>query len=172
MGEPTPATPASKYFAAAVAMIAGVFFFAIGAGLLPIPGGPSNLHGPLWLVLCIGLVFFLAGIAIVIQVLGHANDSGDLPAGTAFWMRALQYLIGLAIFASFGAISSWIAFGPGERQFSGTIMFADAQFNAAIGRIAFGTGAIIIWLCTAAFAAFGFRKLFDQDAPRAGSPSS
>jgi len=43
IGEPTPATPASKYFAATVAMIAGPFFFAVGAGLLPIPGGPSNL---------------------------------------------------------------------------------------------------------------------------------
>ena len=80
MGEPTPATPASKYFAATVAMIAGAFFFAVGAGLLPIPGGPSNLHGPLWLLLCVGLAFFLAGLAILIPMLGHANDSGDLPA--------------------------------------------------------------------------------------------
>jgi hypothetical protein len=116
MGEPTPATPASKYFAAAVAMIAGAFFFAIGAGLLPIPGGPSNLHGPLWLLLCVGLAFFLAGVAIIVQMLGRANDSGDLPAGTPFWLRATQYLIGLCIFSCFGAISSWIAFGPGERQ--------------------------------------------------------
>jgi len=81
MGEPTPATPASKYFAVTVAMIAGAYFFAVGAGLLPIPGGPSNLHGPLLLVLCVGLAFFLAGLAIIIQLLGHANDSGDLPAG-------------------------------------------------------------------------------------------
>ncbi|HET9414689.1 MAG TPA: hypothetical protein VFO74_11275, partial [Pseudolabrys sp.] len=123
MGEQTPAAPASKYFAAAVAMIAGVFFFAIGAGLLPIPGGPSNLHGPLWLLLCAGLAFFLAGVAIIIQMLGRANDSGDLPAGTPFWLRAMQYLIGLCIFACFGAISSWIAFGPGERQFSGMFTF-------------------------------------------------
>jgi hypothetical protein len=62
MGESTPATPASKYFAASVAMIAGAFFFAVGAGLLPIPGGPSNLHGPLWLVLCVGFAFFLAAL--------------------------------------------------------------------------------------------------------------
>ena len=46
-------------------------------------------------------------------------------------------------------------------------MFGDAATNAAIGRVAFGTGAIIIWLCTAAFAAFGFRKLFDHDTSRA-----
>jgi hypothetical protein len=101
-------------------------------------------------------------------MIGRANDSGDLPAGTPFWLRAMQYLIGLCIFACFGAISSWIAFGPGERQFSGTFMFGDAATNAAIGRIAFGTGAVIIWLCTGAFAAFGFRKLFDRDAPNAG----
>src|SRR6187551_3393633 len=115
MGEPTPATPASKYFTATVAMIAGAYFFAVGAGLLPIPGGPSNLHGPLLLVLCVGLAFFLAGVAIIIQLLGHANDSGDLPAGAPFWLRGAQYLIGLCIFVCFGAISSWIAFGPGER---------------------------------------------------------
>jgi hypothetical protein len=46
-------------------------------------------------------------------------------------------------------------------------MFGDAATNAAIGRVAFGTGAIIIWLCTAAFAAFGFRKLFDRTTPSA-----
>ena len=68
MGEQTPATPASKYFAAAVAMIAGVFFFAIGAGLLPIPGGPSNLHGPLWLLLCVGL----ASVPAIVGQLLHA----------------------------------------------------------------------------------------------------
>jgi hypothetical protein len=122
MDEPKPATPASKYFSATVAIITGAFFFAIGAGLLPIPGGPSNLHGPLWLVLCVGLAFVLAGVAIFIQLLGHANDSGDLPAGTPQWLRAVQYLIGLSIFVCFGAISSWIAFGPGERHFSGTFI--------------------------------------------------
>ena len=120
------------------------------------------------LAAALGLAFFLAGVAIIIQLLGDANDSGDLPAGTPFWLSAKQYLIGLCIFACFGAISSWIAFGPGERQFSGTFMSGDAATNAAIGRIAFGTGAVIIWLCTAAFAAFGFRKLFDHNAPNAG----
>ena len=78
-------------------------------------------------MLCVGLAFFLAGVAIIIQLLGHANDSGDLPAGAPLWLRGAQYLIGLCIFACFGAI--------------------------------------IIWLCTAAFAAFGFRKLFDRTTP-------
>jgi hypothetical protein len=77
-----------------------------------------------------------------------------------------QYLIGLCIFGCFGAISNWIAFGPGERHFSGTFMFVDAATNAAIGRTVFGAGAIIIWLCTAAFAAFGPQTVRSRGAKR------
>jgi len=95
---PTPTTPKSNYFYAALAAATGAYFFAVGARLLPIPGGPSNLNGPLWLILCAGLAFFLAGVAIAIQTLGHANAGGELPAGAPRWMRAAQYLIALTIF--------------------------------------------------------------------------
>jgi len=165
MGEPIPATPKNRYFIGAVAMAAGAYFFVVGADLLPIPGGPANLHGPLWLVLCVGLAFCLAGVAIVIQIFGHASDRGDLPASAPFWIRLLQYLIGVAIFACFGLIGTWVAFGPGERHFSGTIPLADPATNTAIGRIVFGIGAAIVWLCAAAFAAFGFHRLFDRRSP-------
>jgi hypothetical protein len=166
MTEQTPAMPRSNYFYAALAAAMGLYFFVMGAHLLPIPGGPSNLHGPHWLVLCVGVAFFLAGIAIAIQTAGHANaTTGDLPAGAPRWMAAAQYLIGLTIFVCFGLIASWVAFGPGERHFSGTFEFADPAINAAIGRTAFGFGAVIIWLCTAAVVAFGFRKFFDRDMP-------
>ena len=127
MTEPTSATPRSNYFYAALAAAFGVYFFTLGAGLLPIPGGPSNLHGPQWLLLCVGLAFFLAGVAIVIQTLGHANAAtGNLPADAPRWMGVVQYLIGLTIFVCFGVIASWIAFGPGERHFSGTFVFGNA----------------------------------------------
>lgn len=92
--------------------------------------------------------FFLAGVAIAIQTL-CPNAIGELPADAPRWLRLVQYLIAVAIFCCFGAIASWIAFGPGERQFSGTIMTGNATIDAAIGRTAFGVGAVIIWLCTA-----------------------
>src|SRR5262245_50881912 len=120
MTAPTSANRKGNYFLAAVAAAVGAYFFAVGARLLPIPGGPANLHGPLWLILCAGLAFFLAGVAIAIQTLGHANAGGELPPEAPRWMRAVQYLIALAIFVCFGAIGSWIAFGPGERHFSGS----------------------------------------------------
>jgi len=155
-----------NYFFAALAAATGVYFFVMGARLLPVPGGPSNLHGPHWVVLCAGVAFFLAGVAIAIQTAGHANETtGRLPVNAPRWMRAAQYLISLTILVCFGLIASWVAFGPGERHFSGTFEFADPAANAAIGRTAFGVGAVIIWLCTAAVAAFGFRNFFDRDRP-------
>ena len=168
MSEPMLARPLRNYIYAAVCAGTGAYFILVGAGFLPVPGGPSNLHGPLWLLVCAGLAFFLAGVAIAIQTFGHANAVGELPADTSRWMRVLQYLIGVVIFGCFGAIASWVAFGPGERHFSGTFLFFDPATNAAIGRTAFGIGAVIIWLCTAAVAASGLRKFFgDQGRPRA-----
>ena len=45
-------------------------------------------------------------------------------------------------------------------------MTDDATIDAAAGRTAFGIGAVIIWLRTAALIASGIRKLSDQDTPR------
>jgi hypothetical protein len=142
-----------------LASVLGFYFLLAGAGVLPLPGGPDNLHGPLWLVLCAGLVFFLAGVAVLLQAFGHASDQGEFPAEAPTWLRVVQYLIGLTIFATFGVIGSWIAFGPGERAFSGSLSFISGESGAAVGRAVFGVGAIIVWFCTIAFAVIAARKL-------------
>jgi hypothetical protein len=147
------------------AALAGLYFLLVGAGVLPVPGGPDNVNGPLWILLCAGLAFFLAGTAIVLQAFGRANDHGEFPAGAPSWLRVVQYLIGVATFASFGAIGSWIAFGPGERAFSGSFFFLSAENNPVVGRTAFGIGTIIVWICTIAFAVSGARKLFGIRPP-------
>jgi hypothetical protein len=168
VNEPQPVSSRSNYYMAAIAAATGVYFLLIGTHLLPIPGRHSNQHEPLWLALCVGLAFFLASIAIVIQTLGHANATGNLPPEAPRWMSAVQYLIGLAVFVCFGAIMSWVAFGPGERRFSGSLLFFDRNTNAMIGRTAFGICAVLIWLGTAAIVAFGIRKLSDRNNPNAG----
>ena len=71
--------------------------------------------------------------------------------------KLAKYLIGLLpllIFSSFAAISSWIAFGPGERGFAeggsgglATIWFGSGE--EILGRIAFGLGAVFLVLATA-----------------------
>ena len=151
-----------------IAGLAGIYFILLGTSVLPVPGGPRNLHGPLWVVLGAGLVFLLGGAAVVLQALGRANAHGELPAEAPFWLRATYYLIGVAILTCFGAIGSWIAFGEGERAFSGSSAFFSGDLSAAIGRTVFGIGALITWLATIAFTVSGARKLFrrSQHRPR------
>jgi hypothetical protein len=157
MSEPAAVTPKATAAIGVAAGAIGLYFVLVGTGILPIPGGPGNLHAPLWTVLCAGLAFLLGGAAVVLQTLGGANDRGEFPADAPSWLRVVQYLIGLAIFASLGAIGSWIAFGPGERAFSGSLFSGDN--NEAVGRIAFGIGAIIVWFCTLVFAVAGAVRL-------------
>jgi hypothetical protein len=146
----------------ALAAGVGLYFTLVGFSVLPVPGGPRNLHAPLWIVLLAGLVFFLGGAAVLMQSFGRANASGELPADAPRWMRVAQYLIGVAIFASFALIGSWVAVGGDARQFSGGIPLVGGGTNVSIARVAFGIGAIICWLATIGFAVSGARKLLGR----------
>jgi len=159
MSAQQPATPRQMYFFGTLAAAAGFYFMLVGLGALPPPGGPRNLHAPLWVVLLVGLVFFLAGVAIVIQAIGHANASGELPAEAPQWMRAAQYLIGVAVFGCFALIGTWITIGGESRQFSGGVPFVSHLTNVSLARVMFGFGAAICWLGTIGFAVAGARKL-------------
>jgi hypothetical protein len=153
------ATPQQMRFVGIGCAGAGLYFTLIGLGVLPVPGGRSNLHGPLWLALLIGLTILLAGVAAFIQSMGPANATGDLPADAPLWMRAAQYLIGVMMFACFATIGTWVAFAGDSRYFSGGMPFV-GSLNVSIARVAFGLGALICWLATIAYAVVGARRLF------------
>ena len=146
------------------AMAAGLYGMLVGLDVLPVPGGRSNLHGPLWLALLIGLVVFLAGLAALLQAVGRATAAGDMPADAPLWMRAGQYAIAVAMFAGFAVIGSWVAVASDPRYFSAGIPFF-GSLNIPIARIAFGFGALICWLGTIAYAVVGARKLFGRGQP-------
>jgi hypothetical protein len=145
----------------------GLYFMLVGANVLPIPGGPKNLHAPLWVVVCAGLVFFLGGASVLIGGI-RANAKGEVPKDTPGWLAVVHYLVGLAIFGSFAAMTSWVAFGPGPRQFSGSLTGLESSVGAGIGRTVFGIGAAFMWLATIVIAVSGVRKLRGQSkAPTA-----
>ncbi len=131
----------------------------IGAGALPLSGDQRSLHAPLWVVLLAGLVFVLAGCAALMQTLGGANDGGELPPGSPRWLLTVQYLAGVALFASFALIGSWAALSDGPIKLSHGFSLPAITDNSTMGRIAFGIGAAMTWLCTLAYAVTGWRKL-------------
>ena len=147
------------WFGAGAAAI-GLYFMLVGVGVLPVPGGPRNLHAPLWIVFFAGLPFLLGGIALFLQGIGKTNADGELPHGTAVWLRAIHYLIGVAIFASFAMVGTWIALAGDPRGFSGSFIGMRGPVGSSIGRTVFGIGALITWACTVAIAVSGARKLF------------
>jgi hypothetical protein len=154
----SPSNSPSRGTMLAVALLVGgfgLYFSLIGLGVVPIPGGPKNLSGPLWVLLAVGLAFLLGAIAVVLQDEAGANpETGELPKDAPSWVRMAQRLIGFAIFVCFALIGSWVAFGPGERQFSGTV-----PVGPTTGRIAFGIGAVIMWVAVIGIAVGGIRKL-------------
>jgi hypothetical protein len=156
MSDPASATHKEKLAIGAVVAAFGVYIMLVGVAVLPVPGGPSNLHAPLWVVIFVGLVFFLAGAALLLQGVGKANAQAELPADAPAWMGAVQQLIGVAIFASFAMIASWIAIGGDPRQFSGSFM--GLGIGVSIARIAFSISALICWACTIAYAVSAVRK--------------
>ena len=136
------------------AVMIGVLFVA--AGVVPILGGlglidihPAN-GTPGWMAVCAGAVFVLAGAAVIngYAIGGGATADGDLPANTPFGVRLVQYVLGLGMVGLMTALSGWIAFGPGERQFSTSIgvPFASLESSSSgvAGRIGFGVGTVLM----------------------------
>jgi hypothetical protein len=138
--------------------IAGLYGVLIGFEVVPVPGGRANLHGPLWIATLLGAIALLAGASCLIQGIGRANASAELPADAPFWLRAAQYLIGVTMFASFAVLGTWVTVGGDARYVSGGIPFLGAG-NISLARIAFGFGALICWLATIGYAVQGARKL-------------
>lgn len=77
-----PATRKDMVWIGACAAAVGVYFMLVGVGLLPIPGGERNLHGPLWIVLCAGIPFFLGGLTAFLQGVGKIGHNGEAASGT------------------------------------------------------------------------------------------
>lgn len=144
----------------------GLLFVAAGVFVvyMALSGAPdSSLHAPRWVASVAGFMFSLAGLLVIVNVLGGAPD-GEIPARAPLWLRLVQQFLVLAILVSFGFVFSWIAFGPGERQFAGSVgPLSSDDANEIGGRVAFGIGAVLIWLATVFVAFAGVRKLRQRD---------
>jgi hypothetical protein len=151
-----------------------VGLLVIAAGAAPILGAlgvlPLRLTRgtPVWVGVCAGLLFVLGGLAVI-----NGSAFGGLPSGSTEdpanaghgdytgrdW---IQLILGIGICGMLAAIAGWVAFGPGDRQFSTSISLPFLTVRGIggqwMGRAAFGLGAIAAAALGVAFAARAIRR--------------
>ena len=143
----------------------GVVMILGGVGVLHLPPAEDGPTPP-WVLGCVGLAFVFVGAAVIVgfAVTGGSGPDGELPAGTPFSVRLIQYFLGLGTVASLTAVFTWIAFGPGERHFSTTVLTPFTAHRGASddtsGRVWFGVAAVAFWLFLVSFGVHGARRLF------------
>jgi hypothetical protein len=142
----------------AVCAAGGVYFVLVGLGLAP---PPSKINGPLWLAICVGLVFLAGGVMVAVRGWLGVADAQDLPDDAPRVLIAAQWLAVVAACAGLAVAATWVAFGGGERQFVLPLPVY-GSLGEIVGRAAFGVGALLTWLITAAFARTGARKIFGK----------
>ena len=149
----TELSPRARLVMGLVFVLAGLPIMAVATGL--ITPKPGSMHAPSWVVFLAGSSFSLAGIMIL------------MPDTSA----KLRGFVGAVFMTAFASIFVWIAFGPGERRFSGGFsigpLFSSSSSSEMEGRIAFGIAAVLL----SAFALWGtyawLRSLFRHGSDNA-----
>jgi hypothetical protein len=137
----------------------GLYFVLVGIDVLP---PPSHTDAPGWIVIFCGLIFFAAGISLLVRGwLGLDDKVQDLPEETPAAVKTVYSLSGLTIVVALASIGTWIAFGSGERHFSGSGVIS-GTVGESIGRTMFGIGAILCWLIVVVMARASARTIFGR----------
>ena len=154
-----PASRRTTILCGLFAVAMGLFLLLVGLGVVPVKS--RSVHGPMWIASAAGIAFMLAGLSVAVGAIHGVSETGEPPQDTGWWMRLFYTAIGVIIAGTLASVGSWIAFGPGPRAFSGTGLFLlSREASDMVGRIVFGFGAVLTWLCTIAIAVSGTRKLF------------
>ena len=144
-------------------------------GFEVIPTEESSRNAPSWVIVGAGAVFFVAGLytfalgAMDLRTPGYierVSRGGEFnPAG---------WLVGAFIVSIFFAISAWVAFGPGERAFSGGVgaggVGVGGTVGERIGRIVFGVSAVTLGGISVWVWARGLRKLLTRRTHEEAAP--
>ena len=117
----------------------GGYFILVALDVVPSPGAAK---APMWIVSSFAAgLRSLAGIGVMTPALvtGEVRNDGELPAGAPQWLRLMQYLLGLTLFATFALIGTWVAIGGGARSFSFSGFFVTSGGGETVGRIVFAS---------------------------------
>jgi hypothetical protein len=126
----------------------------------------AKIHAPRWVIGVCGGVFAVAGAGVfyygALNGLRGSTRAAAEREGGAF--PVVAWLVGLVSAGGMTAVASWIAFGPGERAFSGSIGIGGVGVEGSagsetLGRCVFGIGAVLAGLFTLWGLVHGLRRL-------------
>lgn len=153
-----PLSPQGTAWVGALVGVAGLVIVLIALDVIAVD--PAKFHAPHWVVGAAGLVFFLAGIAILTTPPGSPEAA---PGARATWRT---FLLGAGIVGALAAVFNWIAFGPGPRQFGGTISIPFVAMSGPqsewSGRAIFGIAAALMDLFLLWVVVRGLRDLLGR----------
>lgn len=149
----------------------GTLFLAAGLMILFIAlewihVDPASIHAPRWVLGVCGVMFMIPGIAALYfgarNALGGGGRSDRRTDGDG--VSVVGWLTGLAISGGMTVVAAWIAFGPGERAFSGSVGIGGVAVGRSgqsetLGRWVFGIGAVLVGLFTVWGLVYGVRRL-------------
>ncbi len=124
----------------------------IWIGLFPLLAGGAMMvqsirvgmtdETPSWLGVAFGLMFFNAGLTVMLM------DMIFNVYRERKWFAYFQVMAMLSIFLIFPLLFNWVAFGPGEREFSMSISIPFLSFdglaNKILGRAFFAIPALLM----------------------------
>jgi hypothetical protein len=157
-------SPRGAIFFGALLVACGVL--PILSGLRVVPMQPTD-GTPGWIAVLLGAVFVLGGAAVIngYAIAAGTTADGDLPPNTPFGVRLVQYVLVLGVVGTMTVLFGWVAFGPGERQFSTSFETPFGSHHSSgspiSGRIAFGIGTILMVAFFIAMAIASIRRLRD-----------
>ncbi|RAI45467.1 hypothetical protein CH341_03920 [Rhodoplanes roseus] len=142
----------------------GLLLAAAAVALLAwVAGGPAAAPVQPWIgdaAAITAAVLLLAGIAVLVDGLG------DIAATAPLWLRAIALATGVAVFASFAVLVSWLAFGPGPRVFASiAALLPSGDGRELAGRCVVGTVALIGWALTLLVTVLGAIRLAVRPKP-------
>lgn len=140
---------------------------------------PASIHAPRWVLGLCGGMFALPGLGFLYYgIINGLGRGARERAGGDDRFQIIPWLMGLVIAGGMTVVASWIAFGPGERAFSGSVGVGGVEVGGSgrtetFGRWVFGIGAVMTGLFTIWGLIYGLRKLMGADrsgprGPRAG----
>jgi hypothetical protein len=163
MADTRQLTPFGAAAMGAVFIAAGVFPILVGAGVIP----RGDADAPAWVIGAAGAMFVCAGLAVLLDygIAGGVGPDNDLRPGTPTSIRVANLILGLTIVGLMTVVAGWIAFGRGSRHFTTTLIvpFLPVSRTWASGewpgRVAFGTGSVLMAAMFVACAVSGVRRI-------------